>query len=198
LADISIPAGISQSHAFSVPDRYCTENVLERIWFAAFTAPQSERSVVRYLDAYEIESFLPTFETTHVWKNRQKKKIIEPLFPSYVFVHVTRAERPRVFRTPGIVRLVGSSHGPAPILTSEIDVLRSDVFRNRLEPYRELVIGERVLIRSGPMQGVEGTLVRRKNGLRFILSIGLINQHAALEIAAEDVVPVKDTRTAIA
>lgn len=168
----------------------------KRLWFAAFTAPQSERSVVRHLDVYRVESFLPTFETTHVWKNRQKKKIVQPLFPSYVFVHVSELERRLVFRAPGVLRLVGGNQGPIPILASEIDILRSDAYRNLLEPFRDLVVGERVRIRCGPMQGVEGTLVRKKSSLRFVLSISLINQHAALEIGAEDVEVIENTKIA--
>lgn len=165
-------------------------NMDQREWFAAFTAPQAERSVVKHLDVYALESFLPTFETTHVWKNRQKKKIILPLFPSYVFVHVTKTEKRFVFRAPGILRLVGDAKGPIPIPCPEIDVLRSDAVRHRLEPFRDLVLGQRVRIKTGSMRGVQGTLVRKKNGLRFVLTIGLINQHAALEVDADDVEPV--------
>ena len=164
----------------------------DRDWFAAFTMPQSERSVVRQLDTYQVESFLPSFETTHVWKNRQKKKILQPLFPSYVFVHVSKPERVVVFRASGVLRLVGGIHGPIPIPSAEIDLLRSEACRNRLEPFCDLLLGERVRIRYGPMQGVEGTLVRKKNSLRFVLSISLINQHAALEVNAEDVEPIRN------
>jgi transcription antitermination factor NusG len=159
----------------------------DREWFAAFTMPQHEHSVVRHLDAYQIESFLPTFESTHIWKNRQKKKILQPLFPTYVFVHVTKAGRHLVFRAPGVLRLIGDCKGPIPIPTTEIDLLRSDGCRNRLEPYRDLVVGERVRIKCGAIQGIEGTLVRKSNSLRLVLSISLINQHAALEVGAQDV-----------
>lgn len=197
MADIAISDTDSRISAFPTPGGLTIEDAKKREWFAAFTVPQSERSVVRHLDAHEVESFLPTFETTHLWKNRQKKKIVEPLFPCYVFVHVSKVERRRVFSAPGILRLVGGSQGPIPISTSEIDTLRSDAFRNRLEPFRELVLGERVRIRSGPMKGVEGTLVRRKNSLRFVLSISLISQYAALEIGTEEVEPVKDLRAAV-
>ena len=163
----------------------------QRDWFAAFTAPQSERSVVRHLESYQIESFLPTYESNHIWKNRQKKKILHPLFPSYVFIHVTRRERRLVFRAPGILRLVGGNKGPIGIPSSEMDVLRSAACRSRLEPFNDVVLGERVRIKCGAMQGVEGTLVRKKNGLRFVLTIALINQHAALEISAQDIEPVR-------
>jgi transcription antitermination factor NusG len=162
----------------------------ERVWYAAFTMPQGERSVARHLDAYRVETFLPVFEETHIWKNRQKKKIAKPLFPSYVFVCVSKADRRLVYRAPGVLRLVGNSSGPLPVLASEIELLRSAASMNRLEPYTDLVLGERVRIASGPMRGMEGILVRKKNDLRFVLSVSLIHQHAALEVNAEDIEPI--------
>jgi hypothetical protein len=57
----------------------------ERNWFAVFTVPQNERSVVRHLDVRNVESFLPTYESKRVWKNRQKVTIMAPLFPTYLF-----------------------------------------------------------------------------------------------------------------
>jgi hypothetical protein len=40
------------------------------------------------------------------------------------------------------------------------------------------------------MQGVQGTLVQKKSGMRFVLTIALINQNAALEVRADDLEPV--------
>jgi hypothetical protein len=65
----------------------------ERRWYAVFTAPQSEKSVVRHLSLREIETFLPTYETVRLWKNRQRVKTILPLFPTYLFVHISSRER---------------------------------------------------------------------------------------------------------
>jgi hypothetical protein len=36
------------------------------------------------------------------------------------------------------------------------------------------------------MQGIQGTLVRKSNSLRFVLTLELINQHAAVQVDAED------------
>jgi hypothetical protein len=46
------------------------------------------------------------------------------------------------------------------------------------------------------MQGVCGVLVRKKNSLRFVLTLELINQHAAVEVAADqlEVVSGQDGR----
>jgi hypothetical protein len=42
-------------------------------------------------------------------------------------------------------------------------------------------------VERGPLQGIEGILVRRKNGLRLVLSVALIQRSIGLEIDAADV-----------
>jgi hypothetical protein len=44
----------------------------DRNWYAVYTVPQHEKSALKQLDMREIESFLPTYETVRVWKNRQR------------------------------------------------------------------------------------------------------------------------------
>ncbi len=71
----------------------------ERQWYAVYTVPRNEKSVARHLDLREIEYFLPTYETSRIWKNRQRVKVVLPLFPTYVFVCIDRRQR-----TPSISR----------------------------------------------------------------------------------------------
>ena len=160
-----------------------------RKWYAVFTVPQNEKSAVKHLDLREIESFLPTYETVRVWRNRQRMKIILPLFPSYLFVHINSRERAKVLQSPGVLYIVGKGREYVPLPDPEIEFLRSGFRRQRIEPYRELAIGEKVRIKSGVMQGVCGTLVRKGSGVRFVLTLELINQHAAVQVDAEDLEP---------
>jgi len=162
----------------------------DRRWYAVFTLSQNERSVARYLDTREIESFVPTCDSFRVWKNRQRVKIVQALFPTYMFVKICLAQQSLVLQSPGVRRLVGNHKGPVPLPDSEIEFLRSDFCRQRVEPFQELVIGERVRIKYGPMRGQEGVLVRKMNGLRFVLTLELINQSAAVEVAADELEPV--------
>ena len=64
------------------------------MWFAVVTAPQHEKAAFRHLDFGGIETFLPTYESTRVWKNRQKVKLQLPLFPTYLFVRIDRGSGP--------------------------------------------------------------------------------------------------------
>ncbi len=164
---------------------------VERRWFATFTLPQNEKSVLKQLDLRSVESFLPTYETVRVWRNRQRKHVTLPLFPTYLFVRISRAERVKVLACPGVLHIVGNHREPLPLEDSEVELLRSDFCRRRMEPFHDVVIGEKVRIKSGVMQGVQGTLVRKSGGHRFVLTIEMINQHAAIEVNAEDTEPAR-------
>jgi transcription antitermination factor NusG len=168
------------------PNPVITGAAPDRKWYAVFTVPQHEKSVVKHLNIREIESFLPAYEKIKIWKNRQRMKLILPLFPSYLFVHINFTERVKVLQSPGVLQIVGNGKEISALRDSEIEFLRSDFCRQRIEPYRDFVIGEKVRIKSGAMQGLQGTLVRKSNGMRFVLTLELINQHAAIEVNAED------------
>lgn len=162
-----------------------TNSSSEKRWFAVFTVPQNEKAAARHLSLRDVESFLPTYTTVRVWRNRQRVQLVLPLFPSYLFVRIGRRERGKVLGSPGVLRIVGRDREPLPVPDSTIDFLRSDVCQSRIEPYRELIVGQKVRIREGAMRGLQGVLVRKNNNLRFVLTVDLINQHAALEIGAE-------------
>jgi|SRR6185437_1373049 len=164
-----------------------TEEPAQECWYGVYTFPQHEKSCVRHLEQRGLHAFLPTYVQEKRWRNRQRVKIQLPLFPSYLFVRMSTRERSRVLGVPGILRVLGNSQGPQPIPSSVIDLLRADGFRDRLQPQPEVIVGQRVRIRSGAMQGVEGVLMRKKNSLWFVLSVDLINQRAMVEVNVEDI-----------
>lgn len=164
----------------------------DKQWYAVFTIPQNEKSAARHLSQRDVESFLPTYKTVRIWKNRQRAQLVLPLFPSYLFVHIGKRDRGKVLGSPGVLRIVGGAQEPVPVPESTIDFLRSDFCGRKIEPYHDLVVGRKVRICEGAMRGLEGVLVRRNNNLRFVLTVDLINQHAAVEIGAEYLEPVQD------
>ncbi len=166
-------------------DQEASDPAYERKWYAVYTVPQNEKAVVKHLGLRNVESFLPTYEAVRVWRNRQRVKTVLPLFPAYLFVHITHRERIKVLRSPGVLHIVGNGRQYVPIEDAEIDFLRSGFHGKQLEPYRELVVGEKVRVKTGVMQGIEGILVRKSNSLRFVLTLNLINQRAAVEVDAD-------------
>lgn len=140
--------------------------------------------MARHFDVREVEWFLPTYQTERVWRNRQRVSLLLPLFASYIFVRIGVRERTRVLQCPGVIRIVGTSREALPVADSVIDFLRSDLGR-QIEPFPHLVAGTRVRVKRGAMEGLEGILIRKNDNLRFVLTVELINQHAAVEIDAE-------------
>jgi transcription antitermination factor NusG len=161
-----------------------------RRWYAVFTVPQNEKSVARHFELRDVEHFLPTYEEIRTWKNRQRVKVISPLFPTYVFARISPSERGKVLGSPGVLRIVGNGREPIPLPDCEIEFLRSDLCRSRTEPYRDLVVGEKVRVRSGLMRGVVGVLVRKHNSSRFVITLDLINLNAAVELSAQELEPL--------
>jgi transcription antitermination factor NusG len=155
-------------------------------WYAIFTRPQNEKSTARHLLLRELECFLPLHETVRRWKNRQKVCLSLPLFPCYLFVRISARERGHVLSTPGVLKIVGNGRGPIPVPDATMDFLRSDYGTKHLEPFHELAVGARVRITAGAMRGLQGTLVRKNNNFRFVLTIEPVNLHAAVEIDLQD------------
>ena len=159
-------------------------------WFAVFTRPQNEKSTARQLELRNIESFLPTFESVRQWKNRQRVRLLLPLFPSYLFVRIDRGDRVRVLASPGVLKIIGNARGPVPVADAIVQVLRTCCEQRKIEPYDEFTAGTRVRIKSGAMQGLHGTVVRKNNNLRFVLAIEPINLQATVEIGLEELEPI--------
>ena len=51
----------------------------DRTWHAVFTLPQNEKSVEKHLGLREIESFLPTYETTRLWRSEEHTSELQSL-----------------------------------------------------------------------------------------------------------------------
>jgi transcription antitermination factor NusG len=158
-------------------------------WYALYTSSRHEKVVAKQLEERQIETFLPLYRTWHRWKDR-KKQLELPLFPGYVFVQMNSGNRVDLLRVPGVAYLVTFLGKPAPVAGAEIDILRRGLGSSVLQPHPYLKAGRKVRIRSGPMAGVEGIFVRRKDIVRVVLSISLIESSVAMEIDETDVEPI--------
>jgi len=159
----------------------------EQRWFAAYTCANHEKRVVEHFEARAVEHFLPLYPSVRRWKDRRVQLEL-PLFPGYVFVRIAVGARLRVLEVPGVVRLVGFNGQPYPLSDGEIESLRKGIMNgSRIEPHPYLSVGSRVRIKSGPLAGVEGNLVRKKNTFRVVLSLDLIARSAAVEVDSADI-----------
>jgi transcription antitermination factor NusG len=163
----------------------------EARWYAAYTCANHEKRVSEQLGVREVEHFLPLYSSVRRWKDRRVMLDL-PLFPGYVFVRMAMRDRLQVQTVPGVARLVGFNKTPAALPDDEIDALRTSLGDAvRAEPHPYLTAGRRVRMRTGPLAGMEGVLLRRKGGFRLVISIDLIQRSVAVDADMADVEPIR-------
>jgi transcription antitermination factor NusG len=163
-------------------------------WYAIYTRHQHEKMVDQVLTNKGFNTFLPLYATTHNWKDRTKALSL-PLFPCYVFLKGGIERRLQILTTPGIYGLVSSAGQPAAIPANEIEAIRRVVESGaRVEAHPYLKCGNWVRVKCGPLTGIEGILVRKKNISRLVLSVKILGTAAAIEVAAFQVEAVNAPR----
>jgi transcription antitermination factor NusG len=158
-------------------------------WYALYTCPRHEKCVAQQIEQRSISCFLPLYRSVRRWKDRRKELELA-LFPGYVFVRLALKDRLRVLQLPSAVRLVSFNGEPAVLPESEIEGLRRRLSGGCVEPHPYLNVGRRVRVCAGPMQGLEGIIVRRKDRCRVVFSLDLIMRSVAVEVDESDVEPV--------
>ena len=177
------------SEPMVMPDSY----VCESPWYAIYTRHQHEKMVAQILTSKGFNTFLPLYAASHNWKDRIKALSL-PLFPCYVFLKGGLERRLQIITTPGIYGLVSSAGQPAAIPDIEIEAIRRVVESGvRVEAHPFLKCGDRVRIKCGPLAGIEGILVRKKNISRLVLSVEILGTAAAMEVAAFQVEAINAT-----
>lgn len=174
------------SSPFLVPA--CSHSIEEEKWYALYTCPRHEKIVLPQLQAKAIESYLPTYQSLRRWNDRQAL-IDFPLFPGYLFIRISLSNRLRALTVPGVVRIVSFNGKPAPLSDEEIQALKASVSVRAAEPYPYLAEGKKIRIAAGPLKGLEGVVIRRKNKLRAVVSIHSIMQSYAVEMDVADARP---------
>lgn len=148
-----------------------------------------ERVVERMLQLRGLSPFVPVYKKRQKWSDR----IVEieiPLFPGYVFCPLNLANRLPVLSAPGVISIVGAGKQPLPIDPSELEAVRAMVLRGTdVQPCR-VSLGQRVRIASGPLKGIEGTLVQMRGKDRLVVSISLLNRSISATIDGAEAIPV--------
>jgi transcription antitermination factor NusG len=159
-------------------------------WYAVYTSARHEKRIAEQLAQRLVEQFLPLYETVRLWKDRRVRLQL-PLFPSYVFVRIALLEQLKVLKTPGVVHLVSFNGKPVPLPDLEISALRRGLSCGlHAEPFPYTALGRRVRVKSGPLCGLTGKLVRRKENYRIVISVESISRSILCEVSVEDVEPV--------
>jgi transcription termination/antitermination protein NusG len=159
-------------------------------WYAVQTRARNEKVISERFQEQGLTTFLPLVTEIRRWSDR-KKKVELPLFSCYVFVKLVvsnNEERMRVYRTNGVFGIVSMRGEAIPIPEEQINALRAVVAQDvpwSAHPF--LKIGQRVRIRGGSLEGVEGVLLSRNGDRTLIISVDAIQRSLAVRVEGYEV-----------
>lgn len=152
-------------------------------WYTIQTRYRFERKVTAQLHGQGWETFLPQLTEIHRWSDR-RKRLDAPLFPGYTFVRLdpTSLIQKEFLKTEGIIGLVTFAGEAAAVPNKQIDDLRQLLSQNApcaLHPF--LKVGQKVRIRGGCLDGLEGIL-EETGHKNLVISIDSIQRAIAIRI----------------
>lgn len=150
-------------------------------WFVLHVRANQEKKTALRLTNNDVEHFLPSYRSVRQWKDR-RVTLEMPLFPGYVFVHLPYIDRLKVLTLPNVVDIVGSKSTPSVVSPEEIERIKRGVEFGNATPHSALVKGQPVVITSGVLRGMHGTLLRNQNNTRVVVAIDSIARSFAVDV----------------
>jgi transcription antitermination factor NusG len=162
-------------------------------WWVAHTKARCEKSFAHALAARDISYYLPMQQQVTISGGRRRIGMI-PLFPSYVFFAGDFDVRQKAIATNRLCRVIEVFDQRRLIaeLSATNRVLEAKL---HLDPYPFAVAGSRVRVASGPLEGIEGIVLRREDHIhRLILQVTMLGQATAVDIEADRLDPITELR----
>jgi len=144
-------------------------------WLALQVWGNHEFAVQRGLCNRGYEVFVPTYQDP----DRNNR----PLFVGYVFCRSNVNVTGKILTQPGVLRIVGIGRRPVYVPEHELEALRrlteSELVRR---PWSYLPHGTQIRVESGPLKGVQGTLVCGQKKRALILSVHILQRSTSVEL----------------
>jgi len=151
-------------------------------WYAIRSRSRAEKEITRQLDKQVIDLYLTPATEMRVWSDR-RKQVQLPLFPGYTFARIdySSSSRMQVLRARGVVGFVGVNGAGIPIPDEQIRDIRTVLGNNvPCTDHSYLKVGQRVRVRGGSLNGLEGILVGQKGARNLIISVEPIQRSLSI------------------
>ncbi len=175
---------------------------MEKQWYVVNTYSGHENKVKEKLDMrsqsmdmqdYIFRVIVPEETVVEETKDGKKKEKTKKLFPGYILVEMVMSDEAWyvVRNTPGVTGFIGSSGKgakPTPLQPYEVDRILNNMGISRLDVNKELEVGKKVKIISGPFSGMIGTIdsLDLPNN-KVNLLVDLFGQETSVEVGMSEI-----------
>jgi transcription antitermination factor NusG len=166
-----------------VPNLFVPLSLQGAQWYSIQTRYRFEKKVTAQLQHKGLQTFLPLIEEFHRWSDRSQL-IYVPLFSGYTFARfeLSTGLRMELLHTEGVLGLIGFRGEAIPIPGKQIDDLKELLSQKvPCSLHAFLKVGQRVRIRGGCLDGLEGILQQRGDKA-LVISIESIQRAVSIAI----------------
>ena len=158
-------------------------------WWAMYTMARREKELMRRLRALDVPFYSPLVHRRTRSPSGRVRQSYVPLFPSYVFIYGSDQQRQQALSTHCVSRslIVPDAARFVHDLRQIQQLIESDApltVEARIEP------GRRVRVRSGPMVGMEGTVIKRRGKDWLVVAVEFLQQGASVLLEDFQVEPL--------
>ncbi len=151
------------------------DQTAESRWWVLYTLSRREKELMRRLIGMEVPFYCPLIARKNRSPSGRVRTSHVPLFPGYVFCWATPEQRQLALTTNCISRTL-------PVVDHETLVHDLRQIRRLIEsdtplsPESRIQPGALVRVKNGPMMGIEGVVLKRRNGDRLLVSVQFLQQ----------------------
>lgn len=151
-------------------------------WWVLHTRSRHEKAVASVLEKHRVRHYLPLVrvQRTH---GRRRVNVDLPLFPGYLFVRGDANACETAWRTNKVAQILRVEDQDQ--IHRELESIHRVVESGeQVDLYPALREGRRCRIKSGPLRGVEGVVLKARKGWRMHVAATILNQSVTIEIDA--------------
>ena len=175
---------------------------MDKQWYVVNTYSGHENKVKEKLDMrsqsmdmqdYIFRVIVPEEKVVEETKDGGTKEKTKKLFPGYILVEMVMSDEAWyvVRNTPGVTGFIGSSGKgakPTPLQPYEVDHILNNMGMSRLDVNKELEVGAKVKITSGPFSGMFGTIDSVDlPSQKIMLLVDLFGQETSVEVGMSEI-----------
>jgi transcriptional antiterminator RfaH len=135
-------------------------------WYAVQAKANRESAAAMNIERLGLEVFLPRTEKEKLVRGA-RTTVTSALFPGYLFARFCPLRYSHLIRyARGVQRIVSCGEVPLPVADEIIRAIRHRIGRQGLVMIgpRRFEVGDRMLIREGPLRGITAVLDNRMDG----------------------------------
>jgi len=150
-------------------------------WWCLHTKPRQEKAVARDLQGAKVGFYLPQINSESRTPQGRKVKSLLPLFTGYLSLKGDEEDRMTAMhgkRLANVLQVFDQE-------TLDKDLRGIHMFLSSGLPVStepRAVPGTKVEVKSGPLAGLTGTVVRRGNGDHFVAMVQFLSRGASVEL----------------